>query len=159
MEGEMKAEILHDTDFYAWTREQAAQLRRYKPNSVDWKHLAEEVEDLGSEQFNTVLSQLRNLLSHLLKAAYSTDENLIRHWKDEMIEFHASAIRRYTKAMRRRAEPQLGKEWRTARKRAASGLGRKVHEFPETCPFSLGELLDEDFDIEQAIQRIRSIDR
>jgi hypothetical protein len=153
----MKAALLHDTDFYAWTREQAAQLRRSRPNSVDWKHLAEEVEDLAKAELRTVLSQLRNVLAHLLKAAYSTDEGLIRHWRAEMIGFHSEALDAYTNAMQPQIERELGTVWRRACKQAAAHFEQPVPTFPMEYPFGLDEVLDEDFDIEQAVQRIRSM--
>ncbi len=48
-----KAE-LYDEDFYQWSREQAAALRRLSAERwngpLDLEHLAEEVEDLGDER-------------------------------------------------------------------------------------------------------------
>jgi hypothetical protein len=37
----------YDTDFYAWTQEQAARLRAKDSAAQDLEHLAEEIEDLG----------------------------------------------------------------------------------------------------------------
>lgn len=49
-----RAQRLYKEDFYAWTRDQAAALRRLADQRwngpLDVLHLAEEVEDLGSEQ-------------------------------------------------------------------------------------------------------------
>jgi hypothetical protein len=49
-----RPEQLYEEDFYAWTRDQAKALRRLADQSwngpLDLLHLAEEVEDLGSEQ-------------------------------------------------------------------------------------------------------------
>src|SRR5688500_881064 len=97
-EGKMKAAVSYDAYFYAWTQDQADRLRRLRPNSVDWKHLAEEVEDLGRSQLNAVLSHLRNLLAHLLMVAHSTDDGLVRHWESEMVGFHSDAVDAYTNA-------------------------------------------------------------
>jgi Domain of unknown function DUF29 len=43
------SETLYDEDFYAWTQQQAALLRRLPPagNELDLEHIAEEIEDLG----------------------------------------------------------------------------------------------------------------
>ena len=45
---------LYDSDFYAWNRTQARELRRFaatRPNvPLDLSHLAEEIADLGREQ-------------------------------------------------------------------------------------------------------------
>jgi hypothetical protein len=151
----MTTAVAHDADFYAWTQEQAKRLRQSRPNSIDWEHLAEEIEDLGNASLRTVLSQLRNLLSHMLMAAYSTDDGLIRHWKSEMVGFHADAIDAYTRSMRRLVEPEMTKVWRRAQRQAMSHLPEPAPTFPVECPLSLDELLDEDLDIDNAVARLR----
>ena len=54
---------LYQTDYYAWTRQQAAELRALAARRVDTKldleNLAEEVESLGRSDLNTVRSQVR----------------------------------------------------------------------------------------------------
>ena len=37
----------YDTDFYAWTQTQATALRAKESKTLDWDHLAEEIESLG----------------------------------------------------------------------------------------------------------------
>ena len=58
---------LYERDFYAWTQAQATLLEAGRLGSLDLEHLAEEIEDMGSEQRHAVSSQLRHLLTHLLK--------------------------------------------------------------------------------------------
>ena len=47
----------YETDFYAWTRRQAQELRRLKALrlnvEVDLDHVAEEIEDLGTSERDT----------------------------------------------------------------------------------------------------------
>jgi len=148
-------EIGYEADFYAWTQDQAKRLRTSRPNSIDWEHLAEEVEDLGKAGLRTVLSQLRNLLAHMLMVAYSPDEEPVRHWKSEMVGFQADAIDAYAESMRQIIEPEMQKVWRRAKKQAMSHLLEPSPSFPAECPLSLAELLDEDLDIEEAIARLR----
>ena len=140
-------------DFYTWTQEQARQLREARPNSVDWEGLAEEIEDLGSEQVNTVLSQLRNMLAHMLKAAYDPDAQSWRHWMGEIVEFRADAANHYRPSMRRDIEPGLGKEYERARQRALRHFDSDPG-FPKTCPFTLDELLDEEIPPERHAERL-----
>ena len=63
-----RAERLYSEDFYAWTRNQAAALRHLADQRwngpLDLLHLAEEVEELGSEQQNAVTSQLERIIEH-----------------------------------------------------------------------------------------------
>ena len=62
---------LYETDFVAWTREQAAELRRLRDarinSRLDLEQLAEEIEDLGKEQRAAVRSQVQRIIEHLLK--------------------------------------------------------------------------------------------
>ena len=66
---------LYQTDHYAWTKQQAAELRRLaaaRANStLDLANLAEEVESLGRSDLATVRSQLRRIIEHLLKLEHS----------------------------------------------------------------------------------------
>src|SRR3712207_4965895 len=66
---------LHDTDFLAWTRQQAAALRaaaRAGSNlPVEFEQVAEEIEDMGNAQRAELRSRLTTLFEHLLKLAVS----------------------------------------------------------------------------------------
>src|SRR6266436_7570731 len=63
----------YDDDFYAWTQYQAEVLRslRTRDNRFDREHLAEEIADLGKSERDAVRSQVRRILEHFLKLAYS----------------------------------------------------------------------------------------
>ncbi|MGD9616567.1 MAG: DUF29 domain-containing protein [Alphaproteobacteria bacterium] len=76
---------LYDEDFIAWTRQQAAALRaaarRSTNRTLDWEHLAEEVENLGKPVRHVPSSQLRRILHHLLKLEHSPAVDPRRGWK------------------------------------------------------------------------------
>jgi hypothetical protein len=46
---------LYETDFYAWSREQAALLRTQRFDDLDLDRLTEEVEDLGASLHRSAL--------------------------------------------------------------------------------------------------------
>ena len=60
----------YETDFYAWTQQQAAALRAKDWAALDRAHVAEEIEDVGHSVRFAVESQLARLLFHLLKRRY-----------------------------------------------------------------------------------------
>jgi len=66
---------LYDTDFLAWTEEQAIALRSAAEagsnRALDWENLAEEIESLGKSQRSALASQLRRIVQHLLKLQHS----------------------------------------------------------------------------------------
>src|SRR5215212_7017040 len=58
---------LYGDDLYTWAIEQAAALRAGDLESLDLANLAEEIEDLGSEQLHKLTSAYRIVLTHVLK--------------------------------------------------------------------------------------------
>ena len=70
-----KAAELYEEDFFAWTRDQATALRRLSKERwngpLDLEHLAEEIEDVGSERRDAIRSQLRRIIEHCLKLEHS----------------------------------------------------------------------------------------
>src|SRR5271165_869300 len=58
---------LHDSDFYAWSLEQAALLRAGRVGEADLAAIAEEIESMGKTEERELVSRLTVLLLHLLK--------------------------------------------------------------------------------------------
>ena len=58
---------LHDSDFYAWSLEQAALLRAGRVGEADLAAIAEEIESMGKTEKRELISRLTVLLLHLLK--------------------------------------------------------------------------------------------
>ncbi len=151
---------LHDRDFYTWTREQAAALRRLAETranldaALDLPNLIEEVEDLGSEQVHRVESNLRRMLQHLIYLAEQPQARTVRHWTAETLAFRHNAAKRFLASMRQVVEPGLEAEWRAARRIAAGKLGRDLRHLPTPCPFTLDELLDEDLPLDTLLARL-----
>ena len=83
-------DALHDTDFYAWTRRQAQELRRLKELrlnvELDLDHVAEEIEDLGTSERDTCRSQVERILEHFLKLAFSPSPQPRRGWQRSIVE-------------------------------------------------------------------------
>src|SRR5437763_10556680 len=57
----------YDRDLYSWAVEQAALLRAGRIADADVLNIAEEIDDVGNEQYNKLESALRIILLHLLK--------------------------------------------------------------------------------------------
>ncbi|MFB2834543.1 DUF29 domain-containing protein [Floridanema evergladense] len=65
-----KSSDLYETDFYAWTVEQAKFLRDGVLDNLDLPNLAEEIESLGKQDRRELRNRLRVLIGHLLKWEY-----------------------------------------------------------------------------------------
>lgn len=58
---------LYETDFYAWTQEQARLLRERRFTDLDLDNLVDEVQSVGSSEKREIRRRLKILLAHLLK--------------------------------------------------------------------------------------------
>jgi hypothetical protein len=136
---------LYDRDILAWSEHQADLLRRVargeRVNEVDWEHVVEEIEDVGLSQLNAVQSYLRRMLVHLLKVHCWPESSAAGHWRGEIMSFQADAAQRFAPSMRQKIDPD--RLYRLAREQvsAASYDGREPLPSPETCPFTLDQLL------------------
>jgi hypothetical protein len=129
----------YETDFYAWTQAQASAIRAKDVAALDIDHLAEEVEDLGRAVRKGIGSQLERLLLHLLKWQYDPATDPRRLWRVSIR--HARREIANDLAENR----SLSLAYRRARLDAADETGLPLATFPEACPWSLAQVLDEDF--------------
>jgi len=133
----------YDTDFYAWTQEQAALLRDRAP-AVDWDHLAEEIESLGRSEQRAIVRRLRRLLTHLWKLQHGTPHDLERAGR---------GWRKTVETQRRELvhllvdNPSLGRAWslEAALARAWELAGLDVGSPEPACPWTLEECMREDW--------------
>jgi DNA-binding PucR family transcriptional regulator len=149
-----RAAQLYDKDFYAWTRDQAAAPRRLADQRwngpVDLLHLAEEIEDLGSEQQWAVESQLERIIEHLLKLEHSPSTDPRRQWMISVIDARGEIERRMSATIQREVEPALPDRYRRARRKAELALldhgeADAARELPAACPYGLADLLADEW--------------
>jgi hypothetical protein len=136
----------YERDFYAWTQDQSRMLRELRPNSIDWENLAEEIETLGRSQRSEIRSRLTVVLTHLLKWAYQPGQRNNR-WRASIIEARRGILRqlRDSPSLKRYPAEVLADEYEVARLYAAGETGLDLELFPETCPFTIEQILDPDF--------------
>jgi hypothetical protein len=137
---------LYDTDFYAWTQTQAAALRQKDVTALDLDNLAEEIESLGKRDRRTVQGYLKVLLAHLLKWAYqpqrrgSSWQRSIHNARDAM-----ELVLNDSPSLRAQLPEALAWAYPRARRQAHEQTGLPLATFPASCPWSPGQLQDEDF--------------
>src|SRR5437868_10723510 len=69
----------YERDLYSWAIEQATLLRAGNIAEADARNIAEELDDVGNEQYDKLESALRLILLHLLKWDYQS-ERRSRSW-------------------------------------------------------------------------------
>jgi hypothetical protein len=137
----------YEDDFYAWTQHQAAVLREMPAtdNRFDREHVAEEIEDLGKSERDAVRSQIRRIIEHLLKLAYSPAEPPRLDWLDTIDDARQTLCDKITATLRRDAAVSLAQLYDQARRQAARSLRRHgeaeaADALPQVCPYSLDDI-------------------
>ena len=141
---------LYEADFYAWTRHQALALRRFartRPNlPLDLEHIAEEIQDLGKSERDTVYSFAQQIMQHLLLLEHSPATEQRRHWADEIDEFRVQMKRKLSPTIRRHLKRDLVEIYNDGRriverKMRRYGEVRAVARLPENCPYTIEQVL------------------
>ena len=142
---------LYERDFVAWTRQQADLLRRAAAVSpatdLDFANLAEEIESLGKRDRRALAAQLARITGHLLKLQHAQAEQPRAGWE---VDAHRSKARRIladSPGLKAELEALLGESYDDGRRFAARSLRTDPgpEPLPETCPYSLEQILDRDW--------------
>jgi Domain of unknown function DUF29 len=145
---------LYQTDYYAWTKQQAAELRRLAAaranTTLDLANLAEEVESLGTSQLSGVKSQMRRVMEHLLKLEHSPAAEPRAGWRRTIIEARDEISDDLTATLRRDAEAALDLLYEQSRRRARTALAEHgdreaAQALPMACPYSFDQIVDQDW--------------
>jgi hypothetical protein len=136
----------YNTDFYAWTQAQAAALRTKDWPAMDLDHLAEEIHSLGIADEHAITRHLQRLLLHLLKWRYQPTHRT-PSWRRSIRQARDAIADRIERSPSLRDYParRMPLAYRRARRDAAEETGLPPATFPETCPWGLDQVLDEDF--------------
>lgn len=153
----------YDDDVFLWSQEQARLLRSLRarqrdlPNALDLDNIAEEIESVGRSDLHAVQSLLAQVLAHVIKLAdRGLDHGSAEHWSAEILAFQRQIRRRFTPGMRQHID--LEALWDDARADAAQLA--QLAGAPEpasvgTCPFVLDDILEPEFSIRAAVERVR----
>jgi hypothetical protein len=138
----------YDDDFFAWTQHQAMVLRTMAvaDNRFDRENVAEEIESLGRSDRDAVRSQIRRIIEHLLKLAYSPDQQPRFDWMASIAEARAALGDKISATLRQDAEIMLPKLYEDCRDRAELGLRshceiQAADTLPAECPYTIEEIL------------------
>ena len=133
----------YDRDLYSWAVEQAALLRAGRIAEADALNIAEEIDDVGNEQYDKLESALRLILLHLLRWDYQPQQRS-RSWTLSVAVHrkHASKVLRKNPGLKPLAGEAVADAFDTARLEAADETGLEVETFPLECPYSWQEIME-----------------
>jgi hypothetical protein len=136
----------YERDFYSWLMEQAGLVREGRWDALDRDNLAEEIESLGREQFNKLVSTLRVLMRHMLKWDYQPQKRS-RSWAAsiKVQRKHLAHVLLDNPGLRPRITEAMQRAYDLALSEAAKETGLEEEVFPETCPYSFEDVTERTF--------------
>jgi hypothetical protein len=148
----MTKATLYERDYVAWTEEQGRRLREAGQRKInldlDFENLAEEVESMGRSETRSMNSALIRVIEHLLKLAHSPAEAPRAGWRQTIVTQRGEALEEIETSPSLRQKIDLARLYARGRKQALVGLeadGLGPRDLPETCPFTLEQILDEEW--------------
>ncbi|MBE9235966.1 DUF29 domain-containing protein [Anabaena aphanizomenioides LEGE 00250] len=142
-----KLQELYEFDDYLWLEQTIKLLKAKDLDNLDWDNLIEELESLGRNNFNKVRSLLRQIIIHILLLQYwekEYDRNY-RHWRGEIIAFRDDLNNSLTKTLRNKLCDELDRTYHISLKLVIEKTGLSPELFPDNCPYSLEQLLDDNW--------------
>jgi hypothetical protein len=135
--------VAKETDLYSWALRQAELLRAGRLSEIDPAGIAEEIDDVGDEQYDKLESALRVLMLHLLKWDHQPTMRS-RSWTMTVREQRRRALRQLKKnpGLKSRLDEALADAYEDARDEASSETGLPLRAFPETRPFEYAEIME-----------------
>ena len=134
------------SDVFAWANEQAALLRSGNLSAIDIEHIAEEIEDVGKSEQRELANHMVVLLAHLLKwdcqkarRGSIWQRTIVGQRKEIGYELrHAPSLKVFFQDTE-----WLDLVWTRTVIAASNETG--LDDFPETCPWTMQQVLSNDF--------------
>jgi Domain of unknown function DUF29 len=131
---------LYESDFYAWTSEQAKLLQLRKLDDLDFENLIEEITSLGKQQRQELRNRLGILIGHLLKWHYQP-ENQSKSWRVTI-----RGQRREIKYLLSQS-PSLKSYLDEAIDLVVQETPLDDRDLPKECPYSVEQIFDDNFPV------------
>lgn len=150
-------ETLYEQDFQLWVEKTIGYLEKKEFQRLDIINLIEELKDLGKSEKRALESNLMVLLAHLLKLKIQNDapNSMKNSWYRSIIEHRKRVLvgLKKTPSLKSSLTKTIYEAYEDARDLAINE-GKKAsfdvripdeNEYPNSCPFSLNDILDPDF--------------
>jgi hypothetical protein len=141
-----KTSGLYETDFYAWTIEQAKCLKDGVWDCLDISNLVEEIDSLGKQQRQELRNRLGILLGQLLKWEFQPSHRskcwlaTIREQRRRIVDLleESPSLKPYFPEV-------LEKAYQDGVDLAVRETSLNYKDFPQECLYSLEQVLDSSF--------------
>jgi hypothetical protein len=130
-------------DLYGWVEDQIALLKAGRLSEIDADNIAEELSDVGNEQYDKLESAIRVVLLHLLKWDHQP-ERRSRSWVGSIVEQRRRVARVLKKnpTLKPHIAEAILEAYEDAQTDAAVETNLREDQFPKDCPYSWEDILD-----------------
>jgi len=137
---------VYEQDFDVWALHNAELLRQGRLTEIDAEHIADELESMGKRDRRELLSRLKILIGHMLKWRFQPTQRC-SSWRGSIIEQRLQVHDLLDDNPNlRQPLPQLpGVAYPDAVKLASKETGLPPSVFPVDCPYTVEQLLNDDF--------------
>ncbi|MEB3146248.1 MAG: DUF29 domain-containing protein [Cylindrospermopsis raciborskii 1523720] len=138
--------LLYEIDENLWLEKTIVLLKEKRFYDLDLQHLVEELEALSKRDKNAVASLLEQIIRHLLLLQYWHEESEINrnHWQTEIVGFRNQLERLLTTNLHNYLYTELEKIYQGAFRYVRQKTRFEV-SFPQDCPYSLEQLLNQSY--------------
>ncbi|KQW96993.1 hypothetical protein ASC94_09300 [Massilia sp. Root418] len=136
----------YEDDFILWLESQAAFLRAGRLESLDRENLVDELASMANRDRRKLNHRLEVLIAHLLKCQFQPDHKT-HSWENTVYE-QRQQIRLIiddSPSLRSTLPEKLDARYPHALRQAARETRLPASHFPSGPPYSVEQLLDEDF--------------
>ena len=150
----MDLKLEYEQDFHQWIEHHIALLKEKRFDEIDLEHLIDELESMSKSDLRELRSRFVILIAHLLKWEFQLNQ-LKDRWRDYSgnswkgtISVQRSEVIDLLKenpSLKRFLSDSIDKAYPIALKSAIAETGLSKSVFPSECPYTIEQLLDEDF--------------
>lgn len=136
----------YEEDFYAWTQSTADLLRNKHYNQVDFEHVIEELDEMGTSNENQLISRFGVLIAHLLKWGLQPDFRC-RSWEGTIDEQRLRLKRLLKKnpSLKNKVSEAIQEGFKESKAILKKETPIELSKIPADCPYSLEDMLRDDF--------------
>ena len=137
---------LYKSDYLAWYEMTLEQIKNDQLNDLDLDSLSEVLENLVRDTKRSGESYLRQIIIHLLLIEYWEAESINRRrWAAEIVNFRNELETDMTRNLRKHLNEEKENNYQKAIKYVIAKTGLKKNTFPEQCPYTLEQLINDDW--------------
>jgi Domain of unknown function DUF29 len=140
----------YEVDFYAWLQSQARALRERRVDELDWENLAEEIESLARSERRDIEARMARLIEQLLKLRYASaaiGNSRARVWRlaAKGTRLDIERLLDESPSLRSQLGEIVANAYRFACLEALLKARLPDDAVPESCPFTVEQVMDDKF--------------